>query len=82
MLRHLVTATPRRLDPRVPAPLVDPVLRAEPEPLLAAAVGHPTVQRHVAVVRLCGFVDGPLGLFTPERQEQTEQHFPQKNKTL
>lgn len=56
-----------RLDVRVPAHLVSPVERVaallvELEPLLAAAVGHAAVQRHVAVVRLRGLVDGQLGL--------------------
>lgn len=51
----------------VPARLVSPVERiaallVELEPLLAAAVGHAAVQRHVAVVRLRGLVDGQLGL--------------------
>lgn len=58
----------RRLDVRVPAHLVSPVERVaallvELEPLLAAAVGHAAVQRHVAVVCLRGLVDGQLGLF-------------------
>lgn len=39
----------------------------ELEPLLAAAIGHPAVQRHVAVVRLCRLVDGQLGLLRSER---------------
>lgn len=33
------------------------------KPLLAAAVGHPAVQGHVAIIRLCGLVNGQLGLF-------------------
>lgn len=57
----------RRLDVGVPAHLVSPVQRiasrlVELEPLLAAAIGHPAVQRHVAVVRLRRLVDGQLGL--------------------
>ena len=58
-------------DHRGPAGLVSPVQRiasllVELKPLLAAAIGHPAVQRHVAVVRLCGLVDGQLGLFRSE----------------
>lgn len=56
---------------RVPAHLVGPVQRitslfVELEPLLAAAIGHPAVQRHVAVVRLRRLVDGQLGLLRSE----------------
>lgn len=59
--------TVRRLDVGVPAHLVSPAQRiasqlVELEPLLAAAIGHPAVQRHVAVVRLRRLVDGQLGL--------------------
>lgn len=48
----------RWLHVRVPAHFVSPVQRitsllVELEPLLAAAIGHPAVQRHVAVVGLC-----------------------------
>lgn len=58
-------------DRRGPAGLVSPVQRiasllVELKPLLAAAVGHSAVQRHVAVVRLCGLVDGQLGLLRSE----------------
>lgn len=55
-----------RLDVSVPAHLVSPVQRitsllVELEPLLAAAIGHPAIQRHVAVVRLRRLVNGQLG---------------------
>lgn len=29
---------------------------------LAAAIVYPAVKRHVAIIRLCGFIDGKLGL--------------------
>lgn len=49
----------------------------ELEPLLATAIGHAAIQRHVAVVRFCGFIDGKLGLLGPlvgskEEEEQKE----------
>lgn len=55
-----------RLDLSVPAHLVSPVQRitsllVELEPLLAAAIGHPSVQRHVTVVSLRRLVNGQLG---------------------
>lgn len=56
--------TLHRFDLMVPAHLVRPGLcLVQLEPLLAAAVGHPAVQGHVAVIRLCGLVNGQLGLF-------------------
>lgn len=60
----------RGLDVRAPAGLVGPGQRVaerlvQLQALLAAAVGHAAVQRHVAVVRLRRLVDGQLGLLGP-----------------
>lgn len=59
---------------RVPANLVGSAQQIAPllrqlQPLLAAAVGDTAVQGHVAVVRLCGLVDGKLGLLGSEESE-------------
>lgn len=57
----------RRLDAGVPAHLLGPgqqiaALLVELKSLLAAAIGHPAVQRDVAVVCLRRLVDGQFGL--------------------
>lgn len=40
---------------------VTPLL-VELKTFLAAAIVYPAVKRHVAIIRLCGFIDGKLGL--------------------
>lgn len=64
-----------RLGVRVPAHLVSSVQRVasllvELEPLLTAAIGHPAIQRHVAVVSLCRLVNGQLRLLRSEAGEE------------
>lgn len=52
---------------RAPARLLRPAQRVtsllvELKTFLAAAIVYPAVKRHVAIISLCGFIDGKLGL--------------------